>query len=235
MLWALVPVKELSQSKQRLADVLSRDEREGLMLAMLQDVLRAVRGVPDFDGILLVSRSKKARSLAGDLVTDIFVESPGSDHSQAVNEANRYLIERYGTNSSLALSADVPRVTAKDILQIIAHHDRVTLVPNESGEGTNAILASPADTVTCQFGGPSLKRHVASAEAAGISPNIVRNTNIAQDIDDPDDLTRALANLPPTSTGDYLQVSGIADRLQELNISGTAEPPGMPIAVDNWT
>jgi 2-phospho-L-lactate guanylyltransferase len=214
MLWALVPVKELTESKQRLAKVLDPTEREGLVLAMLQDVLTAIRCVPMFDGVLLVSRSQRAQSLARHFVTDIFEESPGSDHSRAVTEANRYLVERYQAQSSLAISGDVPRVTAEDIRQIIADHDRVTLVPNDGGEGTNAIVASPPNVVTCQFGGPSLKRHVASADATGLSSSVVYNANIAKDIDEPRDLEQALQDLSPSFTRDFLENSGIAARLK---------------------
>ena len=235
MLWALVPVKQLSQSKQRLAAVLEPGEREGLVLAMLRDVLTAVQGVAMFDGVLLVSRSSKARALARDFGTETFVESAGSDHSRAVTEANRCLLRRHRTRTSLALSGDIPRITAQDIDQIIAHHDCVTLVPNENGDGTNAVLTSPPNAISYHFGERSLKRHVASADAAGISPSIVRNTNLALDIDEPRDLARALVDLPPSFTRDYLESSGIAARLKDQNISQTTERFGMPILADQET
>lgn len=235
MLWALVPVKQLSQSKQRLARVLDPGEREGLVLAMLQDVLTAIRDVCAFDGVLLVSRSRKVQALARNFVTDIFMESPGSDHSRAVTEANRYLIERYRTKSSLAISGDIPRITAKDIHQVLTHHDRVTLVPNNSGEGTNVILASPPNAITSQFGGPSLRRHVTSAEAAGLLPTIVRNKNIALDIDEPRDLKRAVADMAPSFTRNYLQDSGIAERLKIRKASRTTRFPGKSVVADRWT
>jgi len=214
MMWALVPVKELAQSKQRLSGVLDPGEREGLVLAMLRDVLTAIRGANAFDGVLLVSRSRKAQAVAGEFVTDTFMESSGSDHSRAVTEANCYIIEQHGAKSSLAISGDIPRVTAKDIQQIIAGHDRVTLVPNDSGEGTNAILTSPPNVIHCQFGGSSFKRHLKSAAAAGLPYSLNCNRNIAKDIDEPGDLIRAAESLLPSFTREYLQDSGIADRLK---------------------
>jgi 2-phospho-L-lactate guanylyltransferase len=235
MFWALVPVKQTAQSKQRLATVLDRGEREALVLAMLQDVLLAIRDVSVFDGVLLVTRSKKVQVLARDLVSEVFEESPGSDHSRAVTEANAYLIERHRASSSLAISGDIPRVTAKDIRQIIKHRNGVSLMPNESGEGTNAILCSPPNLITSQFGGPSLKRHVASATAAGLSPSIIQNENIAMDIDEPRDLERALADLAPSFTRTYLQDSGIAERLRNHNVSETTRVLEDSIAADQWT
>lgn len=213
MMWALVPVKELTQSKQRLSGLLDSPEREELMLAMLRDVLTAIHGVTVFDGVLLVSRSKKAQALARDFVTDIFMESAGSDHSRAVTEGNRYLEERYRAECSLVISSDVPRITAQDIHRIIEGHDRVTLVPNASGEGTNAVLTSPPNAISYHFGHKSLIQHVASAEAAGISPSITRVSNLAHDIDDPHDLEQAILELPSSFTRSYLESSGIAARL----------------------
>jgi len=232
MMWVLVPVKEPARSKQRLAGVLDPDEREGLVLAMLQDVLMAIRDIAVFDGVLLVSRSPKVQALARDFVTDTFMDSPDSDHSRAVTEANRYLIERHGVKSSLAISGDIPRVTAKDIRQIVTQHDRLTLVPNDTGEGTNAILASPPNAIQCQFGGPSLERHVTSAAAAGLPVSVVRNENIAMDIDEPGDLERAVTELPPSFTRDYLQDSGIAERLRNRKGIGTIPAHRTPIAAD---
>lgn len=234
MLWALVPVKQLAQSKQRLAAVLEPGEREGLVLAMLRDVLTAIHDISVFDGVLLVSRSSQARALGRDFGTDTFVESIGSDHSQAVTQANRYLIDRHGIRSSLAIPSDVPRITAQDIHQIISHHDRVTLVPNESGEGTNAVLASPPNAITYHFGEHSLRKHAESADAAGISPSIVRNANFAKDIDEPRDLMRALADLPPSSTRDYLESSGIAARFKGRESCHTTESLPLPSVADHW-
>ena len=212
-MWALVPVKELSDSKQRLASVLEPAEREDLMLAMLRDVLAAIQGVSLFHGVLLVSRSQKAKALARDFVNDVFRESTGSDHSQAVTEGNRYLEQRYGVKSSLAISSDVPRITVQDIHQLIDGHDRVTLVPNASGEGTNAVLTSPPNAIDYHFGPGSLLKHIASAESGGISPLILRLSNLAHDIDDPQDLEQAIGDLPSSFTRRFLDDSGIAARL----------------------
>jgi 2-phospho-L-lactate guanylyltransferase len=231
MLWALVPVKELAYSKQRLATVLDPHEREGLVLAMLRDVLTAIHAVDQVDGVLLVSRSQKAQALAREFGDDVFMESADSDHSRAVTEGNGYLKDRYRAESSLALSGDVPGVTPDDIRQVIEFHGRITLVPNASGEGTNAVLASPPNAIICQFGGASLARHVVSADAAGLKARIIRNENIGRDIDNPHDLERAIADLRPSFTRDYLQSSGIAARLSHRSAAFVQAAS----TVDQWT
>ena len=227
-----MPVKELNNSKQRLASVLEPAEREELMLAMLRDVLTAIERVALFDGVLLVSRSQRAKALARDFVNDVYMESTGSDHSRAVAEGNQYLIERYQVDTSLAISSDLPRVTAQDIHRIIEHHDRVTLVPNAGDEGTNAVLTSPPNAISYHFGPNSLIQHVASAEAGGITPSIVRIPNLAHDIDDPQDLEQAILDLPSSFTRSFIDSSGIAARLGRPGREVTS-PPGVRSTV--WT
>jgi 2-phospho-L-lactate guanylyltransferase len=193
--------------------VLDQREREGLVLAMLRDVLTVIHNMTVFDGVLVVSRSPKVRAIAREFGVETYVESAGSDHSRAVTEASRYLNDERHPRHTLALPGDVPHMNTGDVCQIISGHNRVTLVPNESGEGTNAVLASPPNVITYHFGMQSLRKHARAARAAGIVPSIVRNANIAKDIDEPQDLLRARAELPPSFTRDYMECSGIAARI----------------------
>jgi len=235
MFWALIPVKEVTESKQRLAGVIQPHERAGLALAMLRDVLTAVGEVEKFDGVLLVSRSHAVQALAREFGSDIFMESAGSDHSRAVIEGNQYLIDRYDAKCSLALSGDVPRVTADDIRQVIEHHKHVSLVPNASGEGTNAVLTSPPNAINCQFGGASLARHIGSADVSGLNARIVRNENIGHDIDDAHDLEQAIVNLKSSFTRDYLQDTGIAARLSDQIGNRRSATSQATSTVSQWT
>ena len=235
MFWALIPVKEVTESKQRLAGVIQPHERAGLALAMLRDVLTAVGEVEKFDGVLLVSRSQAVQALAREFGSDIFMESARSDHSRAVIEGNQYLIDRYDAKCSLALSGDVPRVTAEDIRQVIEHHKHVSLVPNASGEGTNAVLTSPPNAINCQFGGASLARHIGSADVSGLNARIVRNENIGHDIDDAHDLEQAIVNLKSSFTRDYLQDTGIAARLSDQTGNRRSATSQATSTVSQWT
>ena len=54
----LLPVKDLRNAKQRLAAVLTPDERFGLAQAMLADTIRAVHGVKRADKIFVVLPEK---------------------------------------------------------------------------------------------------------------------------------------------------------------------------------
>jgi len=62
--WAVVPVKELDQAKERLAPVLPPERRRALMLAMLEDVLAALAATPGLGGLAIVTVDAAAWRLA---------------------------------------------------------------------------------------------------------------------------------------------------------------------------
>jgi len=210
MLWALVPLKQLALSKQRLEKVLEPTERQGLTLAMARDVLTVLQQHAAIDGVLLVSRTPEAQQLAADCEVELFAESADADLSQALTEASRFVVDERGAISTLVVPSDVPLIRDDDINAVLDHHDGVTLVPDNCEEGTNALLMSPPNLISYVFGEDSFRHHRESSRAAGVSPIIVRNKRLGQDIDVPDDLNTLLGDLPQSATRDYLRNSGLA-------------------------
>ena len=234
--WAVIPVKHTGRSKQRLADVLTPDERERLTLAMLHDILNILRGTDRMNGILVATRSPQIRDVATGLGAEVFAESAGASHSMAVSQACAHLCSHHNASTAIILPGDIPRVTSQDIDGLIAGHiagdDCITLVPDVRGEGTNAILASPPDAIKFSFGAQSLQRHFDSALNDGIVPRIVMNEKLSLDIDYPDDLIRAVVELRPSRsvTGRFLEESGIAARLGVCNDARSPTPNPNPIS-----
>ncbi len=210
MLWALVPLKQVTLSKQRLGPVLAPEERKGLVLAMASDVLTVVRQHAAIDGVLLVSRAPEARQLAHDCDVELFAESAGADLSQALTEASQHVVRHHGASATLVIPGDVPLIRNDDITTLTRQHQHITLVPDNSGEGTNALMLTPPDIIGYAFGERSFRQHMESSSTAGIEPLVVRNTRFEHDIDDPDDLHRLLSDLPQSATRDYLRSSGLA-------------------------
>src|SRR5262249_963448 len=54
-LWAVVPIKERSSAKERLAPILRPEARQALALAMLEDVLEALTATRGIGGLLVVT------------------------------------------------------------------------------------------------------------------------------------------------------------------------------------
>jgi 2-phospho-L-lactate guanylyltransferase len=187
--WAIIPVKETSDAKRRLAPTLSKELRQGLALAMLEDVLAAVTALR-LGGVILVTVDPQAIALARGHGAATIADGAHDGHTGAVMAGARHLIAR-GRGTMLTLPGDLPLVTAAEIETLIAAHGPApafTIAPAHDDLGSNAILMSPPDAVPLRFGEDSFFPHLAAARAGGIEPCVVRLPGIAFDIDNPQDL-----------------------------------------------
>lgn len=221
-MWAVVPLKNPAEAKQRLSSVLTNAERASLMLAMVEDVILALKGARGLDGILLVSRAPVARELAQRHLIELYNESPTADLSEAVQAAGGYLVVNRGATGTLIVPGDVPLITARDVEIVLEQHDQMTLVPDLEGDGTNCIVSTPPNLIRYRFDGHSFKPHLEAAYGIGITPRIVRNDHIGLDVDSPDDLRTLIALLSPSATRTYIESSDIASRLAGAHNASTA-------------
>ncbi len=215
--WAVVPAKDLAQAKQRLAGVLSAEERQGLAQAMLEDVLVALSGVPALAGIIVVTReavlAATARSFGARVVADLRHEGPSAAITLAAQE-----LAAEGAVGMLAVPADVPLLTPEEIAEIAAAPPSlpaVTLVPALADMGTNGIALAPVDAIPVQFGKQSFFHHLETALERGITPRILRLAGIGLDIDRPEDLAAFLALRSATHSRAFLDRCGAEARLPE--------------------
>ena len=79
-MWALLPLKEFANAKRRLSGVLDGAQRIRLQEAMVSDVLHALDGHPDLDGIVVVSSDPAARRLAQACAADFIDENEFGVH-----------------------------------------------------------------------------------------------------------------------------------------------------------
>ncbi|MEX2479633.1 MAG: 2-phospho-L-lactate guanylyltransferase [Gammaproteobacteria bacterium] len=213
-MWAIVPVKRFSNAKTRLASVLTEAERESLAIAMLNDVLRAVREAHLVAGVVVVSHEVRAR-YAVERIGGLFVEESGSGLSAAIRQGAQWLAT-HGQRGMLMVPGDVPLVSSAEVDRIIEQHrgmPAVTLVPDREHDGTNALAATPPEAIPFAFGRGSFNRHREAATAAGIESTVLHLPGLALDIDNPLDLQTLVTYDAETETLDYLCDSGIARRI----------------------
>ena len=210
--WALLPFKGAEGAKRRLAPVLTVSEREGLVLAMVRDVLDALTASASLAGVLVVSRDPIAQALAQEFGADVYADT-ANDLSGAVCEASRHAQSHFSASGTLFVPGDVPLIRPHDVDAVLADHDRVTLVPDAYDVGTNAAASSPPNAFEYLFDGKSFKPHIASAQRAGIEARIVRRTAFGLDVDTIAELIEVAARSIGTRTGTFLDASGVRDKL----------------------
>lgn len=218
-MWAIVPVKTFDRAKQRLANVLSEDERRSLMLAMARDVLTCLSTCSNLTGILIVSRAPEADALAQTFGTERFAESPEANLPESLEQATQHLIANFDATGVIVVPADVPGISPDELDGLIAEHQDVTIMPDAEHVGTNALICSPPGRIPYVFDGKSFKPHVDAAFAAGVTPKIRPGTRFTLDIDLPADLLSLCDVAPSTQTATYLEREGISKRLRSQSNS----------------
>jgi 2-phospho-L-lactate/phosphoenolpyruvate guanylyltransferase len=217
MHYALVPVKDLTQAKARLSPLLSPVERYALAIAMLDDVLAAVRQASTLERIALVTTDAYALSLAAQWGFEVVDEGLGRGETGAVELAVKVCRER-GASSLAVIPSDIPLLTAADV-DVVLQHGRqydIVIVPSWDSRGTNAVLLRPPDVLQLRFGSWSFFPHVKQAKRKGLSYKVVRLPRVALDVDTPEDLARLVPQAMGTRSYAVLEEMGLLRRIQRL-------------------
>lgn len=191
---ALVPVKSLSVAKSRLADYLSRQERETLVLDMLRHVLHVLQYCELLERVSVVSPDARVLTLAQQWRAQPLVEER-KGHNDALSAAaareqqTSYLAGR-PLQGLLTISADLPLLRTSDVRALIeqAAYYQVVLAPSRDGTGTNALLVRPPLALPYLFGVGSLQRYVLAAQQRHLSGTLYRSMGTGLDIDTIDDV-----------------------------------------------
>lgn len=191
----LVPVKNLSAAKQRLARVLDQPARTELAQTMLHDVVATIARWPHRPACALVSSDRFALELARQYDFEIIPDPSNPGETGAIEMATRLCASR-GIDSTLVIPADIPLIQASELAQILAQApgEGSVLAPAADGRGTNAAFRRPANLFPLRFGNDSFKPHLAAAQATGKPCIVLALPGISVDVDHPEDLRRILAH-----------------------------------------
>lgn len=186
---AVVPAKEFTAAKQRLADSLPASARAALARAMLEDVLAALASAP-VDRIVVITPDAEVGAVAERSGALVVREPEGRGHTAAVAHGVA-LCREWGATVMLTVPGDVPCLTAAEVRRILdacGTAPAAVFVPSRSGLGTNAACLAPPDAVPLRFGEPSFTNHLAAARARRIEPVVLTLPGAGLDIDRPEDL-----------------------------------------------
>jgi len=168
--------------KSRLAPT-GEPLREQLALAMLGDVLAACAAVGP---TVLVTGDEEARLIAHEVGATV-VDDPGAGQGAAVIAGLAQQEER----PILVVNADLPCVTARDLLTLLGAAPLGGMALVAARDGTTNALALPAPHLFASLYGPgSAERFRQHAERLGLELVVAEIPNLAEDVDSPQDLAR---------------------------------------------
>jgi 2-phospho-L-lactate guanylyltransferase len=190
--FVVVPVRGIGSGKSRLAAVLDRQAHAAFNESLLTRTLSAVgdwRG--SLDACVVVSACGRVHEIARAHGASVFEETASAGLNAAASAGARYAAE-HGSASVLVLPCDLPLLDAGALAALVRDGQRadVTIAPDESGTGTNALIVPSAAPFEFCFGTNSFAGHCQAAAASGLTVAIHLSAAIAFDVDTPDDYAR---------------------------------------------
>jgi 2-phospho-L-lactate guanylyltransferase len=184
---AILPVKSFGAAKQRLGSLLGSGSRHALAQAMFQDVVSTLKKVEGIEAIVVVASEPSVEFAAEEQV--VLLEDDARDgQSPAAAIGIRWAVDA-GFERVLLVPGDTPLLSATEVDALLANApEAVVIVPDRHGTGTNGLLLKPPTAIAPSFGPDSLQRHVAAAEAAGVTHRVERMPSLMFDVDTSDDL-----------------------------------------------
>tara|TARA_B110000008_G_scaffold143507_1_gene145216 strand:- start:5443 stop:6042 length:600 start_codon:yes stop_codon:yes gene_type:complete len=142
---AFIPIKNYTDSKGRLASILSEQQRSDLSKAMATQTIKSLIQANICDSITLVSNDANL-VIEG---TSTFFTS--SSLNKALEEA---IDDSTSTDPILIMHADLPKINDKDLKNLAGLFDKsiISIVPDIGKAGTNCILYDRAMKFNFQFG-----------------------------------------------------------------------------------
>lgn len=202
---AVIPFKR-DNAKSRLAEVLSKTQREEFALKMLHDIINALKESGMFNEIDILNSS-----VSSIMNTDYPVDVNLLVSEKNLNDALNDYIKKSSSHTNdeiLIIMADMPLVTKKQIHQMTDLKGDIIISPGSRG-GTNAILIRRPDVFHVDYYGTSFLDHLRIVKEAGLSVDIYDSFLVSTDIDEPVDLIELMIH-GHGSAVKYLKKQGIS-------------------------
>jgi len=192
MITAVVPLKDLSQAKSRLAAALTPEERAAVAVRLAERTVSVLRASGVVRTIVLAGPDPGlARRFGVDWYPD-----RGSLNATLREAAGRI------SGAMLIVTADLPLLTTADVQALAAEGSgRSVTVGAAADGGTAALVLRPPDVIAPHFGERSAAHHIWLAERAGVPVRVLHRPGLARDLDTPADLAELGSVVPLIERG----------------------------------
>jgi 2-phospho-L-lactate guanylyltransferase len=177
---AFIPVKKFNDSKNRLSQILSPNQRANFSKLMAHQTIEILQNSNICNSITLVTNDPDL-DVEG---TNIFFTT--SSLNYALQEA---IDASTLAGSILIIHADLPQINEKDLKNLVNSYDlkSITIVPDIDEIGTNCILYNETMKFNLRFGINSYELFIAEFERHDYNWNNLNIKSLQQDLDSEDD------------------------------------------------
>jgi 2-phospho-L-lactate/phosphoenolpyruvate guanylyltransferase len=208
LIFAVLPVKDPRNAKQRLEGFLLAETRERLARILYEQTITALLQASGIDRVLVVTSDAEVAAHARRTGALVIEEGRQVSHRVSADAACRTALEM-GAATALLVPIDVPLVEPSDFERLAAAgtslRPGVVIVPSADGTGTNALARTPPDIIPSCFGPGSFHAHLGEARNREVAADILRLPGLMFDIDTPEDVAELLARAPESRVASFLR------------------------------
>ena len=188
----VIPIRAFALGKARLASAVDPRERAVLAQRWAERVVRAATPLP----VVVISSDAQVRAWARHLDVEL-LDDPGTLDAAAAT--GRDQLRARGCTRAVIAHADLPH--ARTLAHVARDMSRpiVALVPCHRDDGTPVLSVPTAVDFQFAYGVGSYRRHAAEARRLGLGVRVIRDRDLAFDVDLPDDLLQLAGDLQDLS------------------------------------
>ncbi len=211
MIFAILPVKNPKNAKQRLAGYLPAEHREALARMMYEQTVASLCRARGFDRVIVMTSDAEIAGHARELGVLVQEEVEQLSHSASADAACLHAME-LGATAAVLAPIDVPLAVSEDFERLAAaakaKQPNLAIVPSADGTGTNALARTPPNVIPSRFGPGSFRIHLDLAAERDVPTEVLRLPGLMFDIDTPEDVAELLARAPHNRVAAFLQSTG---------------------------
>lgn len=199
-IWAVIPIKALGEAKNRLASVLSVEDRKKLVLQLFENTLQELTDWQILEGILVVSSDSFFNRFAEPYNFEFLLERQPNGLNGSVQQAAEYL-ESKGVEAMLVIHGDLPLVSQNELNRLVeaAPGHGILIAPDRHHSGTNVLWVAPPLIIPFAYGCESFQKHQELANNVNCPLVIFHSKTLGLDIDLPDDFSFYQQTIPEHS------------------------------------
>lgn len=182
---AVLPVRFSPEGKYRLRNLLNKHERMTLVRAMLGDTIKAVTNATLIDRFALVTPDTQFLAESPKPVFELYRSETTGLNEELTAYVN--ILHQKAVQSVIIILPDLPLLTGAILDELIlagVQTRRPVIAPDWRRHGTNILFFHLPPPFQFSFGTQSLQKHLASCNAAGLTPITYYALETALDIDD---------------------------------------------------
>lgn len=206
--FAIVPVKRFENSKTRLSQFLSADERIRMSSLMLEDTLSVLTRVHSLQQVVVVSGDNRAQEISERHGAKFLREEKENGVNGAVMLGNDYSTKQC-VDATLVIPIDLPLLDAVDVnltCEMAENESRcIVICPSLRYDGTNLLIRKPPSVIETHYDGNSYESHIKVAGELGIPVKLFLSKKLMFDVDIPDDAKQLAKESGLSKTLEFLK------------------------------